>query len=139
MGACLEIVFFKNEKKEKMEMKKNFKGYSLHVAVMTCLALVLGLTGVAFGHDRVILYDGDGNAITDAAGANPNKAYSAEWSCGSCHTYANIEEHSYHAQIGSNQQVGWMAYNPNHTNPYISGVATKGKSWVQSPGHVGKW
>lgn len=126
-------------------MRKHLKSYKLHLAVIACLAVLFSLAGVSFAmtHTKAVtLYDAAGSPIM-AADADPITgalpAYSAEWSCGSCHTYANIEEHSYHAQLGANEQVGWASFNPNHTNPYLSGVAAKGKSWVQSPGHVGKW
>ena len=120
-------------------MRKHLKGYTLHLALLSCLALVLGMTGVAFaGHKSVPLYDSDGNLIM-ANGGQDNVAYSTMETCGSCHHYDKIEQHSYHSQIGANEQVGWASWNPNHSNAYLSGPATKGKSWVQSPGHVGKW
>jgi len=106
------------------------------LTLLTSLAIVLGLAGAAFAaHPAVPLYDKDGDIVTAANGA----AMSPKWTCGVCHNYENIEQHSYHALIGSNELKGWMAYNPNSPDKYKKGVATKGKSWVQSPGHVGKW
>jgi hypothetical protein len=121
-----------------MEMRKQLKGHQLHMALLICLTLILGLAGASFAaHPEIKLLDQDGNPIL--AGASPQAAYSAKQTCGSCHTYENIEKHSYHAQIGANELVGWNSWNPDSSNKYLRGVATKGKSWVQSPGHVGKW
>lgn len=112
------------------------KQYRLHIALLSCLALVLGMAGVAFAHPPVGLKDAAGNWITTMADA---PAYSIKQSCTACHDYDSIEQHSYHSLLGSNELKGWMAYNPNSADKYKKGVATKGKSWVQSPGHVGKW
>lgn len=107
------------------------------LALLSCLTLMFGLVGTAFaGHQNVLLYDENNQVITTD---NPDVAYSSANTCGSCHHYNQIEQHSYHAQLGANEQVGWASWNPNHTNGYLSGPATKGKSWVQSPGHAGKW
>lgn len=116
-----------------------FKGRALQMALLTCLAFVFGLAGSAFAqHPTVDLYDGEGQPVPFVDGG-PAPAYSAKWTCGSCHTYELIEQHSYHAQIGANQMVGWAAWNPNSGSAFKKGVAAKGKNWVQSPGHVGKW
>ncbi|PLY04769.1 MAG: cytochrome C [Desulfuromonas sp.] len=109
--------------------------------MLSCAALVFGFAGMASAHPGVILKDAAGNAITDFdAGA----AYSVEQSCGIgqasyCHDIGAIENHSYHALLGSNELKGWDSWNPNSPDKYKAGVAAKGKSWVQSPGHVGKW
>jgi len=117
-------------------MRKQFEGHRLHI-VLLVLTLVMGMAGVSFAmeHANVTLLDSNGQPIP----AGSNAAYSAKETCGFCHVYDNIEKHSYHAQIGANELVGFNAFNPDSANPYIKGVATKGKSWVQSPGHVGKW
>ncbi|SHI76900.1 hypothetical protein SAMN02745165_00811 [Malonomonas rubra DSM 5091] len=112
------------------------KQYRVHIALMACLAVLLGMAGVAFAHPNVTLKDASGTAIPVGGDA----AYSPKQTCGGCHDYDSIEQHSYHALIGSNELKGFNPYNPDHpTDKYLSGVATKGKSWVQSPGHVGKW
>ena len=106
--------------------------------LVTCLAMLAGLAGNAFGHYDVPLRDATGAIITtDAEGVGA--AYSSKMTCGTCHNYSNIEQHSYHALLGSNELKGYNPFNPDSTDKYKSGVATKGKSWVQSPGHVGKW
>lgn len=64
-------------------------------------------------------------------------AFSVKQTCaaGTCHDYDAIERHSFHAQLGANQHMGWNAWASGNWNS----IATKGKPWVQSPGHVGKW
>ena len=112
------------------------KQYRLHIALLSCLAILVSMAGVSFAaHPNVTLKAASGSAI--AVGGSD--AYSPKQTCGGCHDYDSIEKHSYHALIGSNELKGWMAYNPNSSDKYKKGVATKGKSWVQSPGHVGKW
>lgn len=120
-------------------MMKNFRGYMLQLALLSCLAMLFGLAGSAFAidHPQVDMLDANGLPIPAVAGATT--AYSSTKTCNFCHDTKLIEQHSYHAQIGANEQKGWMAYNPNSPDKYKAGVATKGKSWVQSPGHVGKW
>ncbi len=120
-------------------MKKTlFKGHALQMALLTCLAMIFGLAGSTFAqHPPVDLLDGNGQPVPAITGAAP--AYSAAETCGGCHHYDEIEQHSYHAQIGANQMVGWAAWNPNSPSKFKKGVAAKGKNWVQSPGHVGKW
>ena len=111
------------------------KQYKVQIALIACLAVLLGMAGVSFAHYGVVLKDSAGNLIPEGGTA----AYSPKQTCGECHQYDLIEQHSYHAQIGANELKGWMAYNPNSPDKYKKGAATKGKSWVQSPGHVGKW
>lgn len=114
------------------------KQYRLQLVLLSCLAVWVGLTTAAFAMDHmdVPLLDYNGQPIPAAAGATT--AFSSRKTCDYCHAEL-IEQHSYHAQIGANEQKGWMAFNPNSPDKYKAGVATKGKSWVQSPGHVGKW
>ena len=108
-------------------MKKTlFKGHALQMVLLTCLAMIFGLAGSAFAqHATVQLYDGNGDTIPFVDGG-PAPAYSAKFTCGGCHTYANIEQHSYHAQIGANQMVGWAAWNPNSPSKFKKGVGAKG-------------
>ena len=117
-------------------MKKQFR---LQVALLSCLVLLAGLTTAAFAIDHPPVDMLDANGIPIPAAAGPQAAYSSMHTCNQCHLSDVIEKHSYHAQIGATEQKGWMAYNPNSDDKYKAGVATKGKSWVQSPGHVGKW
>lgn len=115
------------------------KQYRLQMVLLSFLAVLVGVAGSAFAmdHMNVPLLDHNGQPIAASAGATT--AFSARKTCNFCHDSAHIEQHSYHAQIGANEQKGWMAFNPNSPDKYKAGVATKGKSWVQSPGHVGKW
>lgn len=112
------------------------KQYKVQIALMACLAVLLGMAGVSFAaHYGIVLKDSAGNVIPVGGTA----AYSPKQTCGNCHQYDLIEQHSYHALIGSNELKGFNPFNPNSADKYKKGVATKGKSWVQSPGHVGKW
>ena len=111
------------------------KQYRLHIALLSCLAVMVGMIGVSFAaHPPVTLRDASGPIAVGS-----DAAYSPKATCGGCHNYDSIEQHSYHALIGSNELKGFNPFNPNSSDKYKSGVATKGKSWVQSPGHVGKW
>lgn len=119
------------------------KRHVLKIAMLTCLTLVVGLAGVAFGaHPPITLRDFDGTPLDytaiDAANG-VGMAYSSKATCGLCHEYDMIEKHSYHAQIGANEWKGWDSFNPDHSDKYLKGPAAKGKNWVQSPGHLGKW
>ena len=117
-------------------MKTQSIGYKL-LALLSCIA-ILGLAGNAFAqHPTIDLLDANGQPIPAAGGLQP--AYSVTETCGGCHHYDEIEPHSYHAQIGANQWMGWNNFNPNSGSSFKRGVAAKGKSWVQSPGHLGKW
>ena len=121
-------------------MIKTLKRARTYQLMLTSLMLwLLGAgSALALVHPDVVLR-GPGGEYIDLDAAGPQPAYSAKNTCGGCHTYANIEQHSYHVQIGANQQMGWDMWNPDSANTYKSGVAPKGKNWVQSPGHVGKW
>ena len=112
-------------------MKKSYKS-GLMVSVFAAAALLVTANAQAFTHDGVVLRDATGAAIFTAT-AGP--AYSAKETCGACHDYDAIERHSYHAQLGANQHAGWNAWKMGNMNS----VASKGKPWVQSPGHMGKW
>lgn len=116
----------------------SFKGKTLQLALLACLAFMLGLAGSALAqHPQIDLLDASGTPIPATGGLQP--AYSSAQTCGGCHHYNQIEQHSYHSQIGANQWMGWNNFNPNSGNSFKKGVAAKGKSWVQSPGHLGKW
>lgn len=111
---------------------------TLYLALITGLIVLLGITGSAFAqHPTIDLLDANGSPIPATGGLQP--AYSVTETCGGCHHYDEIEQHSYHAQIGANQWMGWNNFNPNSASSFKRGVAAKGKSWVQSPGHLGKW
>lgn len=115
----------------------NPKGRTLALALLTSLMFVVGFVGSVFAHPSVPLRDYNDDLIP--AGSGLQAAYSAQTTCGGCHHYDEIEQHSYHAQLGANQWMGWNLFNPDSPNTYKNGVAAKGKNWVQSPGHVGKW
>lgn len=117
------------EKKE-LKMRKQYKTGIVASFVATA-ALLAGSQAFA-AHNPITLRDSSGNAITANGTA---AAYSAKKTCGSCHDYDAIERHSYHAQLGANQHLGWDPFKLGNKNS----VAFKKKPWVQSPGHVGKW
>ncbi len=112
-----------------------FKGHMMITALLTTLMFLVGSN--VFAHPPVTLQNHAGDDLAVTAGLSA--AYSAKQTCGECHTYDSIEQHSYHAQIGANQWQGWAPWNPNSSSSFKSGVAAKGKNWVQSPGHLGKW
>lgn len=127
-------------------MKKRYQSGLLVTSLTAAALLIASNSAQAYTHDRVTLRDATGAAITaldtDADGIGDTvpaaaPAYSAEKTCGTagCHDYNGIERHSYHAQLGANQFMGWNAWAQGNWNS----IATKGKPWVQSPGHVGKW
>jgi len=118
--------------------KKVSKTNKRWAALLTATTLVFGLAGFAAAHPSVRLYNGAGLPISELQGTG-NDAFSSAVSCGRCHTYANIEKHSYHVQLSANQFLGWDIWNPDSSNSYKYGPAPKGKNWVQSPGHFGKW
>lgn len=104
-------------------------------------------TVFAAGHENIVLRDRAGAAITPTTA---NKAFSMQGTCGYCHngtadsgkmllSYNEIERHSYHAQLGANELRGFNPYNADSTDAFRTGAAAPGKSWVQSPGHVGSW
>lgn len=118
------------------------KRHALKIVMLTCLAFLTGMAGMAFAHPAIPLLDEAGAAIdySDAVTAEGvAAAYSAKATCGACHDYDQIEKHSYHAQIGANEWRGWNPFNPNSSDKFETGVGAKGKNWVQSPSHLGKW
>jgi hypothetical protein len=132
-------------------MKKSYKS-GFVISAITAAAMMMG-SSQALSHPSVYIKDGNDQYIRPAfvdagvdgiagtaddtyqlpSGALP--AYSSNKSCGACHDYSAIERHSYHAQLGANQILGWNAWAMGNWNS----IATKGKPWVQSTGHVGKW
>lgn len=114
-------------------MKKNYRK-GLLVSALAAGALLLGSQAFAAHPINIVLRDASGTPIP-SSGLGSDAAYSAKTTCGACHDYDAIERHSYHAQLGANQHLGWNAWAMGNWNS----VATKGKPWVQSPGHLGKW
>jgi hypothetical protein len=114
-------------------MKKNYKSCMLG-SIITTAALLIGTQAFAAHTEAIPLLDSSGSPIT-VGGGNDNTAYSAKATCGACHDYDGIERHTFHAQLGANEHKGW---NPFSNGNWPSGAA-KGKAWVQSAGHVGKW
>ncbi|MFH1216775.1 MAG: cytochrome C [Pseudomonadota bacterium] len=120
-------------------MKKRYQSGLLVTSLTAAALLVASSHAQAYSHNGVTLRDASGAAIAAPGGVVPAvaPAYSAERTCGAagCHDYKAIERHSFHAQLGANQHMGW--------NPYKNGTwnseAANGKPWVQSPGHTGKW
>ncbi len=134
-------------------MKRYKKSALAGIALFAAAFLVLGLAGTAMAiHPDIQLRDA-GNVLIPATGLGDlQPAFSVRNTCGACHdgvtsggdglpllSYDEIEKHSFHAQMGANQMVGWGAWNPDSGSKYLKGPAAKGKNWVQSPGHFGKW
>jgi hypothetical protein len=115
-------------------MKKNYKSCIAATFVATA-ALFAGSSAFAAHTQPIPLLDAAGNAITYGLGTRDDVAYSAKQTCGRCHDYNKIERHSFHAQLGANEHKGWNPWKYGNMNS----VASKGKPWVQSTGHVGKW
>lgn len=99
------------------------------------LGLVFGTVAIAYDHSAVPLRDSAGNLIDVTATDN---AFSSKGTCGACHNYDNIEQHSYHAQLAANEHYGFNPMNPDG-DKWESGPGPKGKAWVQGQGHVGAW
>jgi hypothetical protein len=126
----------------------SFTSKKLRGAVLlSTMSLVLGLlVGNAFAdlsvHGNIILRGPDGAPITSADGVVDGvtvaNAYSAKATCGACHDYDAIEQHSYHTQLASNEHYGWDPMNPDGDD-WEKGAGPKGKAWVQGQGHVGAW
>ena len=114
-------------------MKKSYTSCMIG-SLVTGAALLIGGQAFAAHTDAIPLLEADGTAIT-TGGANNKMAYSAKATCGACHDYDAIERHSFHAQLGANEHKGWNPWKQGNMNS----VAAKGKPWVQSTGHVGKW
>lgn len=111
-------------------MKKAYKK-GMVVSALTTAALLIGSQAFAAHPTDIPLRDASGAQI--AAGAND--AYSAKETCGACHDYDQIERHSFHAQLGANEHTGFNSW----TFGNMASVASKGKTWIQGTGHVGKW
>ena len=108
----------------------------------TLLSMVALLVGVAFGsvaiaydHSAVPLRDSNGDLLDITALDN---AFSTRGTCGQCHDYASIEQHSYHSQLAANEHYGFNPMNPDG-DAWESGPGPKGKAWVQGQGHTGAW
>lgn len=114
-------------------MKKNYKSCIVG-SLVTTAALLIGSSAFALHTDPILLKDAAGNPVT-IGGAADKVAYSAKVTCGTCHEYNKIERHSFHAQLGANEHKGWNPWKFGNMNS----IASKGKPWVQSTGHVGKW
>ncbi len=104
------------------------------------MGLALGLVGAAQAamttqHNNITLKDAAGADILVGGTA----AYSVKETCGGCHNYATIEQHATHAQMAANAIGGFNPYNPDSKMGEKSNVNSKGKNWVQSTGHIGKW
>ena len=129
---------------------------------LSCAAFV-GAAATALAsptnHSSIVLKDPLGAAITKNADGSA-KAFSMKTTCfgtAGCHGdsnaggkavygYDEIERHSYHAQLGSNEMRGFNPFNIDAYDPYTNtgdkwraGAGPQGKNWVQSPGHVGSW
>ena len=128
------------------------KGFLVASALAGAALLLSSTQASAYSHAGVALRDATGAVILadtidpdgvpgsgDEYKAVPASApaFSTKESCGTgtCHDYEAIERHSFHAQLGANQYLGWNAWATGNWNS----IASKGKPWVQSPGHVGKW
>jgi len=136
-----------------MLRKKLKSNVRMRVGLLAGAALLTGMAtaAVAVTHPDLPLLDAGGGAITAAGG----KAFSMKKTCGTtdCHdgnkaapstgrtllSYDQVERHSYHAQLASNEQRGWNNWNPDSADPLRNGAQPIGKNWVQGPGHVGAW
>ena len=113
-------------------MRKRLTSY-LFAVVIAAGGLLAAASAMAAHPSDIYLRDHTGKVIMSSGGVD--QAFSSKGTCGHCHEYDKIEAHSYHTQLSANQHMGWNAWKFGNWN---SG-ATKGKPWVQSPGHVGKW
>jgi hypothetical protein len=120
----------------------SFTSKKLQGAVLlSTMSLVLGLlVGSAFAsqvaHRDIILRGPDGLPITSVD--TGDNAYSSKKTCGACHDYDSIEQHSYHTQLAANEHYGWNPMNPDG-DKWEAGAGPAGKAWVQGQGHVGAW
>jgi hypothetical protein len=111
--------------------------------IATTLSMATLLVGFVFGsvafaaydHSAVPLLKADGTSVDLTSDDN---AYSSKETCGACHDYDSIEQHSYHTQLASNEYYGWDPMNPDG-DVWEAGAGPQGKSWVQGQGHVGAW
>lgn len=124
----------------------------MRVGLLAGAALLTGLVSAALAvthPDNIVLRDANNVEIPVGGSA----AFSMKNTCGACHngsttapstgrtllSYDQVERHSYHAQLASNEQRGWNNWNPDSSDPLRSGAQPIGKNWVQGPGHVGAW
>ncbi len=133
-------------------------------AAVVSSAVLMGLAaGSALAapgdHSNIVLKDFAGTAIKKNTDGSAT-AYSVKTTCfgaAGCHggagasgnavySYDDIERHSYHTQLGSNEFKGFNPANPDAYNPYTDtgdkwrpGAGPQGKNWVQSAGHFGSW
>ena len=111
--------------------------------IATTLSMATLLVGFVFGsvafaaydHSAVPLLKADGTSVDLTSDDN---AYSSKKTCGACHDYDSIEQHSYHTQLASNEHYGWNPMNPDG-DKWEAGAGPAGKAWVQGQGHVGAW
>lgn len=104
--------------------------------------------------DEILLRDCNGTAIPyPSSSCDTAWAFSVKETCGYCHngeapvtcngttllSYDQIEQGSYHAQMGANNLYGWKTASPTDKDGFRRGKAPSGKAWVQSKGHFGKW
>jgi len=135
-------------------MKRNTTRRTVLSAV-SCAALIGVGAGMALAspanHSAILLKDAGGTAIVKNADGSA-KAFSMKTTCftNGCHgdsqaggkavySYNDIEQHSYHAQIGANEIRGFNPFNIDSPDKWRTGAGPQAKNWVQSPGHVGSW
>ena len=142
--------------KHSRRLKRTAFGTMLLTSTVLLFMMVgtsLALTDPVYVHDQITLRDACGTAINSGSGLQA--AFSAKETCGACHdgttldgngepllSYGDIERHAYHAQMSANEFVGWNTYNANAVglfSKFRKSGTPKGKSWVQSLGHFGKW
>ena len=129
-------------------MSKRIQKKSVLLASLV-VGMACGSAIAATQHSGMVLRDRVGAPITPAT---INNAFSMQGTCSACHngttvnskgvalkTYAQVEQHNFHAQLGANEFRGFNPYNPDSTDAFRTGAAAPGKSWVQSPGHFGSW
>jgi hypothetical protein len=145
--------------------KRRLKRMAFGTMLLTSMVMLFMMAGNALAatdpvyvHDHITLRGPDGAAIGTPGDCTATTAFSAKETCGACHdgtsqqacgkvllSYDEIERHSYHAQMSANELVGWAAYNAGATGPtaflakFRKSSTPKGKPWVQSVGHFGKW
>jgi hypothetical protein len=115
---------------------KKRQGVVLVSAIALMLSLVAGSAFAQSDHTGIPLRDANGDLIL--ASETLDNAYSTKETCGACHDYDAIEQHSYHTQLAANEHYGYNPMNPDG-DVWESGAGPMGKSWVQGQGHVGAW
>jgi hypothetical protein len=131
-------LFLSSQVKEGWNMKKTMNT-RLALGMACSVGLALGLSGTIYAgpaeHSNIVLKDAAGTELP----VGSTTAYSAKETCGGCHNYNSIERHATHAQMAANAIGGFNPYNPDSKMGEKANVNSKGKNWVQSTGHVGKW